>query len=390
MTQPRVVNVSFNQTTCRYPDWLRINIKFDQPVRGFKFKNLIFETFDDPNVNITGVNSAPNAPAPAQGIYFGQTLVSETYTWQSAPDTCTFTFQVSPFAKGKFRLSNQIWNKPLSIEAYNVANQPADFSAFLAPGVFEGIEATPYFNTFFRSGSISSSATNFGTPSLKQQWSCLKDENPNRYTDFQVRMAPGVNPPSEPYRMPNWAQGNFWWWEASGCNPGCGVRPTDVPDKNWRYYFSNDPATTSGPRWYLLGGIGGLGVENSFMPVNGPTWDPIDAVNQWGSKLAINENRGTWPKYYWPCPLFGTDPITPCNGVNHAIGRWEGWLLANPAKGDPLKDMPPGWTGQQSSSVDNNCLSPWRLAKDSDPVPILVQVYFQQNWTFFTDNLVNF
>jgi hypothetical protein len=67
----------------------------------------------------------------------------------------------------------------------------------------------------------------------------------------------------------------------------------------------------------------------------------------------------------------------------------EGWVLANPAQGDPLKDMPSTWNNRYANSTNGFCVAPWRLAERTDPVPMLIQAYYQVNWLYSTAAIVN-
>ena len=277
----------------------------------------------------------------------------------------------------------------MKLEIYNAEGVPGDFSAFLAPGSLSQLVGQPYygFDFNFQTTSVLADVKYLNYPKIKYDWTwhTVNGSNvANGYTGFQQKVGTGPNNWQNPDPLLQWFGGNFWWWEAAGARYG----PFSVDQaRAYNYYSSSDPATCEGPNSYLFGGYGGLSVPSTFMPVYGPTVKPYDVINEWGSKVANNLNPQSSPaspaKYYYnPEKIFGTSTDTPGNGRNYAVGRWEGWLLANPQKGDPLKNMPSTWTKQLPSSANNYCLAPWRLARDTDPVPMLFQAYFQYDWIY--------
>jgi hypothetical protein len=184
-----------------------------------------------------------------------------------------------------------------------------------------------------------------------------------------------------------WDGGNFWWWTTAGCRYN--TIPLAYPYGN--YYSSNDTRTCSGPQGYVYTGAGGQVITTTQMPLYTAAYDNRTITNSFGSVLATNTRGGSASiDYNWTTqPYLGDSPVANGNGKNSGLGRMEGWVLANPANGDPLKEMPATWNNVAPSSTNLNCLAPWRLAKDTDPVPMLIQVYYQINWLYTTAAPVN-
>jgi hypothetical protein len=378
----RIVNITVNATEATYPQRIVIDVVWDQAFVSYEVKNLIFETEQKPGITITGYDPVDGTSPTPTRVFLGQTLIQQKDIKVLNPYTIQFSFTVSPFMVGILRVSNQSWNKPLVLKVVNAAGVEGDWSPFLAPNVFSNVKCFTYY-PYVQSDTTSISPTpTRGLPTLRSNWACggpgsVTYNYPG--TDIKISNTSDFTPrPIVP-----WDGGNFWWWTAGGASYF--NNPFIFPFFQ-KYYSTNDTRTCSGPRAYNFAGLGGQDITTTQLPTYLVPTNYETAVNSYGSRLASNTFGGTAAQdhAYNPCPYYGPDPQATGAGLNSAIGRFEGWILANPANGDPLKNMPSTWTNQRPSSANLNCLAPWRLAKDTDPVPMLIQVYFQLNWIYTT------
>jgi hypothetical protein len=381
----RIVNITANNIEATYPQKVVITVEWDQAFVSYEIKNLIFETEQHPGVTITGYDpTEDNTPTPTR-VFLGQTLIQQKDIKVLNPYTIRFSFTISPFMFGTLRVSRQSWNKPLVLKVVNAAGVEGDWSPFLAPGVFSNISCTPHYLYFqSKTTSINANVTTFGLPTLRSEWTCRDGSQSKNFPGTDIVISDTLD--FTPRPMVPWEGGNFWWWTAGGCQYW--NNPFTYPFFQ-KYYSTNDTRTCSGPPAYNFAGLGGQDLSTTQLPTYLGPINYETATNSYGSKLASNTFGGTAAQdhAYNPCPYYGTSTKASGAGSNSAIGRFEGWILANPANGDPLKNMPSTWTNQRPSSVNFNCLAPWRLAKNTDPVPMLVQVYFQLNWIFSTTPL---
>lgn len=385
MTAPSIVNVTYSATQAKYPQRIEILVEWDQPLFNVRVENLIFETEQEPGITITGYTPAEFEPAPI-AVYLGQTLIREDNIRLPSPSSVLFSFEVSPFMQGTLRVSNQSWNKPLFLNAENVDGVKGDWSPLLAPGLFSNVVCSPYYDVIdpTPTTSINWEQPLRGTPKLRFDWACNGGVSQfNDGTDIRIGTDP-ADMSSKP--IVEWDGGNFWWWGA------CGLKGSKnpLPPYPWEnYYSTSDTRTCRGPDYYLWGGAGGQVLDSTQLPTytNFIPWE--SETNIFGSKLASNyvfnsPSVGLY-KGQQACYIFGNSPDNKLTRSNSSVGRLERWILANPEKGDPLRDMPSSWTDRISASGNNFCLAPWRLAKDTDPVPMLIQVYFQLNWIYTTN-----
>lgn len=374
MTAPSIVNITVADVQAIYPQWVECYITWDQVIWDFYVENLIFESNQQAFITITGINAAENVPAP-KAIYFGQTQVLLKDCWMADPYTTAFKFQVSPFMKGYLKISRQPWNKPLKLVARNAAGELGDWDRFLGSSAFLHVISTPYYGEIDFSASPSVAADDLlqGSPKIKLPWTCSDAPRPT-WSGFQPKISDTTDFSEKP--IVPWNNGNFWYWTASGCNT---VMNTNPPYP-WSYYGGTDPRTCTGPPFYLDGGWGGMGIDTTSLPYVNQFNPPTTARNQWGSLLANNLSPEYPYELYSACGIFGNSYATIGAGTNATVGRHEGWILANPENGNPLRDMPSTWTNQAPSSANGNCVAPWRLAKNSDPIPMLIQVYLEYVW----------
>ena len=378
----RIVNITVNATEVTYPQKVVITIEWDQAFVSYKIENLIFETQQEPGITITGYNPVDDLAPTRNRVFLGQTLIQQKDIKVLDPYTIQFSFTVSPFMVGTLRVSNQSWNKPLVLKVVNAAGVEGDWSPFLAPNVFSNVKCLthyPYFQS--NTTSINTGLTIEGLPTLRSNWVCNEGLQSNTFTGMDIRISNTSD--FTPRPIVPWDGGNFWWWTAGGCQYW--NNPFIYPFFQ-KYYSTNDTRTCSGPPAYNFAGFGGQDITTTQLPTYLGPINYETATNSYGSRLASNTFGGTaaLDHGYFPCPYYGPSTKTPGAGQNSAIGRFEGWILANPANGDPLKNMPSTWTNQRPSSINFNCLAPWRLAKNTDPVPMLIQVYFQINWIYTT------
>jgi len=375
----RIVNVTVNATYAIYPQRIVITIEWSKPIQSFEITNLIFETEDVPGITITGYDPVDNGNTPTQ-VFLGQTLVQRKDVLMLSPTTMQMSFQVSPFMNGTLRISNQSWNKPLVLVATAADGTLGDWSALLAPGIFNSVRCTAYYSAMKPTDttSIDYNQPLRGLPRIRNPWTCTGVAQSNKWTGASIIIGHTNDFPVEPL-LP-WEGGNFWYWQAAGCRYG----PIPLSYPYGPYYSTNDTRTCSGPPGYTFCGLGGQDVTSTQLPAYTAEFNYTTITNSYGSKLASNTRGGNanLDHGYWPCPYYGTGSSTQGSGRNSAIGRFESWIMANPYNGDPLKDMPATWTNQVASSVNNNCLAPWRLAKPTDPVPMLIQVYYQLNYLY--------
>ncbi len=376
----RIVNITVNDTEATYPQKVVITVEWDQEFVSYEIKNLIFETEQKPGITITGYDPVDDGnPTPVR-VFLGQTLIQQKDIKVLNPRTIQFSFTVSPFMLGTLRVSNQSWNKPLVLRIVNAAGVEGDWTPFLTSGAFSNVSCTPYY-FFFQSNftSINKEVITKGLPTLRTNWVCGVGSQSNTFPGTDIVISNNFDYTPRP--IVPWDGGNFWWWTAGGASYW--GNPFIYPFFQ-KYYSTNDTRTCSGPQAYNFAGLGGQDITTTRLPTYLAPINYETAVNSYGSRLASNTFGGTaaLDHGYFPCPYYG-----PGAGANSAIGRFEGWILANPANGDPLKNMPSTWTNQRPSSINHNCLAPWRLAKDTDPVPMLIQVYFQINWIYSTSPL---
>lgn len=381
----RIVNITTNATYAKYPQRVVIHLDWDQPVVSYQIENLIFECEQQPGITITGYTPASDDPAP-EVVYLGQTLVRQQDIKMLSPTRMEISFQVSPFMLGTLRVSNQSWNKPLVLTVRNGAGVAGDWSPFLAPGVFSNILCQAYYSATQSTdtNSINWSKTLYGTPKLKFDWACNGTSgSSNTWTGVNIKISDTNDFTVKP--IVQWEGGNFWWWSTAGAQ--CSKDP--LSPYPWDgYYSTNDTRTCRGPMEYLFPGYGGMEVTTTQLPTYQTNLGFNVLRNGYGSLVAANytQNAGTnLVSSYLPCFIFGNYTGNKYTSRNASVGRMEGWILANPQNGDPLKKMPATWTHQLASSTNNFCLAPWRLAKNTDPVPMLIQVYYQLNWIYSTN-----
>jgi hypothetical protein len=384
MTAPRIVDVTVNATQATYPQRVEIVVEWDQPLFNVEIENLIFETEQEPGITITGYTGSDNNPAPSM-VYLGQTLVRQENILRPTPSSIELSFVVSPFMLGTLRVSNQSWNRPLVLNAENVNGEKGDWSPFLAAGVFSSVICSAYYTAMVPTATASINYSDLlrGTPKLKYDWACNGGVGKN---NDSVNIVIGNDPDDMSVKpMVEWEGGNFWWWGADGLQGSTNPLP---PYPYAGYYSNKDTRTCRGPQYYIWGGAGGLTIDTTQLPLypNAQAWN--DTTNKYGSFLASNyvQNIGTNFQRNWQsCLIFGKSSGNKLTDRNSSVGRMERWILANPQNGDPLKDKPATWTNQVASSSNNFCLAPWRLAKSTDPVPMLIQAYIQLNWIYTTN-----
>ena len=381
----RIVDITVNATEATYPQHITIDILWSQAIQRFSVQNLIFETEFAKGITITGYTPKINTPTPQQ-VYLGQTLVAKKNIYLVNPYTLRIRFQVSPWMNGSLRVSNQSWNKPLSLRVNGPNGQEGDWSPFLAAGAFSGITCKTYYPSMDPTGttSLAFDQTLQGFPLLRAPWT-PSPGTLKRYSGLNVKISQDNDFTPKP--IATWEEGNFWWWSTAGCMYA--TYQQGYPFNN--YYSTNDTATCSGPPGYTYTGAGGQMVTSTQMPLYDELYQYKTVTNSFGSKLATNTRGGNANiDYNWATtPWIGTSPTCTDGGRNVGVGRMEGWVLANPNFGDPLTGMPETWNNQAPSSVNLNCLAPWRLAKDTDRTPILIQTYYQINWIFSTQYIIN-
>ena len=382
----KIVNITVNATEAIYPQRVTIDVLWSQAIVEFEVTNLIFESEPIDGVTVTGYTPKADAPTPQQ-VYLGQTLVAKNNIYLVNPYTLRIRFQVSPWMNGKLRISNQSWNRPLSLRVNGPTGQEGDWSPFLAAGAFSGITCKTYYPTMDPTGTSSLAYDKpliRGFPRLKGDWTA-SPSTVNRYSGLNIKISRDGDLTPKP--IATWEEGNFWWWSTAGCMYN--TNPLGYPFNN--YYSTNDTRTCSGPPGYTYTGAGGQMVTSTQMPLYDADYDYKTVTNSFGSKLATNTRGGNANvDYNWTTvPWLGSSGICTNNGKNSGVGRMEGWVLANPNFGDPLKNMPATWNNQAPSSANLNCLAPWRLAKDTDPTPLLIQTYYQINWIFSTSSIIN-
>ena len=383
----RIVNITTNATEATYPQKIVIDVVWDQVINSLQVENLIFEVENVPGITITGYDAQKDVFAP-QAVFLGQTLVAKNNIRVLNPYTVQFSFQVSPFMQGTLRVSNQSWNKPLTLKVANANGVEGDWSPFLAPGTFSNVRCTGYYSAIDPTGttSIDFNQPLQSQPRLKQQWTYSDPiANVNKFSAMNIKISDTNDFTVKP--IVQWGGGNFWWWATAGCSYTSS--PLNYP--YGKYYSTNDTRTCSGPQGYVYTGAGGQVITTTQMPLYDAFYNNQTITNSFGSKLATNTRGGnSSTDYNWTTqPYLGNSPSNQGSGRNSGLGRMEGWVLANPLFGNPLANMPASWNDQRPNSVNLNCLAPWRLAKPTDPVPMLIQVYYQLNWLYSTASPVN-
>lgn len=358
MTAPRITNISIPTAEVTYPRRISIIVTFDQQI---VYPNkitdrVIFEA--KTAVDFTRGNNTD----PSQPVGLGQVQV---VSQQISPNQTQFSFQISPFANGPLQLSNRPWNPRFRFTAQNSWGEPADWTPFLAPGLFESVVQKPYFSWIsVYSPHILYDGTSY--PKLDKAAVCLNPFGSNINPGIQLRFGPSPNyPPTQLYED-FWNEGKFWWWYDIACRhnsvdlfaPGF---ITEYAYSTCGFQITNTSPAGPCPPFPNSGGR------------NPNTGDDRQYYN-------YNECE---TQQYCVCPWIRRDPVPrpdPWAGWLW-YGRLNNWIIATPSM-DLVQAGPDEWYNNYASSVNDNNLSPWNLNTGVRAEGMLFQCYVAQGWRY--------
>ena len=358
MSAPQITNIAIPSGEVMYPRRISIVVTFDQPIiyPVDQPDRVVFEAKTAIDF-VTGDNNNPSNP-----VGLGQVLVESR---QISPNQTEFSFQISPFANGPLQLSNRPWNLPFLLNAENSWGEPADWTAFLAPGLFESVVQKPYFSWIqVRSPHVLYGRGPANYPLLDRNSICF-DEVSNNNPGIELKF--GTNPafPATPLYDNFWNEGRFWWgYDICAADA---TKDLFAPGVRRQYAYSTQ----------------GFQITNTH---------PAGPCPPFPNSGGANPRTG-FPRQYFNFNECQTKDYCVCGWIHSRVlpepgwewyGRMNNWIISTPNI-DFVQPGRKGWYNQYPLAGNDYNLAPWNLFAKDKGAGMLFQCYIAQGWYYNQD-----